>query len=127
MSKKQLTPRAVAVGLLVGSLLAFSNTYFGLQTGWVTMGSLQSAILGYGAFRALQKWGLASGFSVEENVIIQTTSVATATMPLAAGTQWRALDAVCLDACACAHAHTSLCMNGGNPEVCAQAGCSTSL
>ncbi|KAK9823302.1 hypothetical protein WJX72_001775 [[Myrmecia] bisecta] len=83
--KSQLTLRAVAVGLLVGSLLAFSNTYFGLQTGWVTMGSLQSAILGFGAFRVLQKYHLASGFSVEENVIIQTTSVATATMPLAAG------------------------------------------
>ena len=27
--------------LLVGSLLCCSNTYFGLQTGWVTMGSLQ--------------------------------------------------------------------------------------
>ena len=36
-----LTARAVAAGLLVGSVLCFSNTYFGLQTGWVTMGSLQ--------------------------------------------------------------------------------------
>ena len=36
-----LTFRAVGVGLLVGSLLCFSNMYFGLQTGWVTMGSLQ--------------------------------------------------------------------------------------
>lgn len=36
-----LTVRAIAAGLLVGSVLCFSNTYFGLQTGWVTMGSLQ--------------------------------------------------------------------------------------
>lgn len=36
-----LTVRAVAAGLLVGAVLCFSNTYFGLQTGWVTMGSLQ--------------------------------------------------------------------------------------
>jgi uncharacterized oligopeptide transporter (OPT) family protein len=36
-----LTFRAVGVGLLVGTLLCFSNMYFGLQTGWVTMGSLQ--------------------------------------------------------------------------------------
>jgi hypothetical protein len=41
-----LTARAVAAGLLVGSVLCYSNTYFGLQTGWVTMGSLQSCILG---------------------------------------------------------------------------------
>lgn len=36
-----LTVRALAAGLLVGAVLCFSNTYFGLQTGWVTMGSLQ--------------------------------------------------------------------------------------
>lgn len=36
-----LTVRALVAGLLVGAVLCFSNTYFGLQTGWVTMGSLQ--------------------------------------------------------------------------------------
>lgn len=41
-----LTVRALAAGLGVGAVLCFSNMYFGLQTGWVTMGSLQSAILG---------------------------------------------------------------------------------
>jgi OPT oligopeptide transporter protein len=55
----------------------------GLQTGWVTMGSLQSAILGFGIFKSLKQMGLVSGFSIAENVIVQTTSVATATMPLA--------------------------------------------
>jgi hypothetical protein len=51
------------------------------------MGSLQSAILGFGAFRVLQKAGIAGfeTFSVSEIVIVQTTAVATATMPLAAG------------------------------------------
>lgn len=45
-SEGALTFRAVAAGLAVGAVLCFSNMYFGLQTGWVTMGSLQSAILG---------------------------------------------------------------------------------
>lgn len=49
------------------------------------MGSLQSAILGFGAFRLLERRGLAAGLTVGENVIVQTTAVATATMPLAAG------------------------------------------
>lgn len=49
------------------------------------MGSLQSAILGFGIFRILERHGLAAGLSIGENVIIQTTAVATATMPLAAG------------------------------------------
>ncbi|KAF8059133.1 oligopeptide transporter [Scenedesmus sp. PABB004] len=83
---RALTPRALAAGLAVGALLCFSNTYFGLQTGWVTMGSLQSAILGYGLFRGLSAAGLcAAPLGVGENVIVQTTAVATATMPLAAG------------------------------------------
>lgn len=33
----------------------------------------------------LERYGITSGLSVAENVILQTTSVATATMPLAAG------------------------------------------
>lgn len=49
------------------------------------MGSLQSAILGFGVFKVLQCFEFMQGFTMEENVIVQTTSVATATMPLAAG------------------------------------------
>jgi uncharacterized oligopeptide transporter (OPT) family protein len=49
------------------------------------MGSLQSAILGFGIFRLLERSCGVNGFTVEENVILQTTAVATATMPLAAG------------------------------------------
>ena len=33
-STRQLTFRAIVVGLSVGSLLCCSNTYFGLQSGW---------------------------------------------------------------------------------------------
>lgn len=51
----------------------------------ISMGSLQSAILGFGIFRLLEKSCGIKGFSMEENVIVQTTAVATATMPLAAG------------------------------------------
>ena len=40
-----VTPMALA-GLLVGTVLCFTNMYFGLQTGWVTMGSIQCALLG---------------------------------------------------------------------------------
>ena len=52
---------------------------------WVTMGSIQSALLGFGTFKALQRCGLGRGFTVAENVIIQTTSVAVAMIPLTAG------------------------------------------
>lgn len=33
----QLQVRAVILGLLIGTLLCYTNLYFGLQTGWVSM------------------------------------------------------------------------------------------
>jgi len=84
------TWRSVVAGVLIGGLMCFSNMYFGLQTGWVTMGSLQSTILGFLAFRlignflARHKYQFAH-FTYLENVVLQTAAVATATMPLAGG------------------------------------------
>lgn len=50
------------------------------------MGSLQSTLLGFGVFKLLeQKFLLFKNFGPLENVILQTTAVATATMPLAGG------------------------------------------
>ena len=40
-SRTHMQARAVIVGLLVGTLMNFTNMYFGLLTGWVTMGSIQ--------------------------------------------------------------------------------------
>ncbi|KAI0648829.1 OPT oligopeptide transporter [Trametes meyenii] len=74
------TLRAVLLGLLIGCLLCFTNLYFGLQTGWISMMSLQSALIGYLLSRFLPK-----PMSAQENVVLQTTAVATGTMPLAAG------------------------------------------
>lgn len=39
--QSQLTVRALAVGLVIGALLSFTNMYFGLMTAWITMGSIQ--------------------------------------------------------------------------------------
>jgi uncharacterized oligopeptide transporter (OPT) family protein len=52
------------------------------------MMSLQSALLGYAIFLILPKLLpslFSRPFTVQENVILQTTAVATGTMPLAAG------------------------------------------
>ena len=77
----QLTLRATLCGLFVGTLLCFTNMYFGLQTGWVTMGSIQCAVVGFLIMRALP----VRRFTAVENVVVQTVGVATATMPLAGG------------------------------------------
>ncbi|KAI8093575.1 OPT oligopeptide transporter protein-domain-containing protein [Halteromyces radiatus] len=64
--------------------MCFSNMYFGLQTGWISMMSLQSSLLGFALFKPFQSI-LQVKFSPVENVVLQTVAVATATMPLAAG------------------------------------------
>ncbi|KAF5391575.1 hypothetical protein D9757_002385 [Collybiopsis confluens] len=71
---------AVACGLLIGCLLCFTNLYFGLQTGFISMMSLQSALIGF----LLSKM-LPTPMSPQEIVLVQATATATGTMPLAAG------------------------------------------
>ncbi|KAF8274848.1 oligopeptide transporter [Lactarius quietus] len=76
----EFTLRAVVLGLFIGCLLCFTNLYFGLQTGWISMMSLQSAIIGFLVCKLL-----GVPITPQENVVVQTTAVATGTMPLAAG------------------------------------------
>jgi uncharacterized oligopeptide transporter (OPT) family protein len=81
-----LTLRALVFGSTFGVLLCIANTLFGLQSGWVTMASVQSAVLSFGAYKLQTKlWPDTRPFTVAENVVAQTISVASATMPLAAG------------------------------------------
>lgn len=79
-SQPEFTFHAVTLGLLIGCLLCFTNLYFGLQTGWISMMSLQSALIGF-LFGKL----LPVTLSPQELIVVQTTAVATGTMPLAAG------------------------------------------
>ncbi|TRM64210.1 OPT oligopeptide transporter protein-domain-containing protein [Schizophyllum amplum] len=76
----EFTAKAVVIGLAIGCLLCFTNLYFGLQTGWISMMSLQSALIGFLISRLLPV-----PLSAQELIVVQTTAVATGTMPLAAG------------------------------------------
>lgn len=78
----QVTMRATAAGLLIGTIVLILNFQFGLQTGWVSMMSLPSALLGYTSFRLLP---VSRTFTDVENVYIQSVSVAVGTGPLAYG------------------------------------------
>ncbi|KAG0681060.1 hypothetical protein C6P41_004639 [Kluyveromyces marxianus] len=84
---KQVTLRSTIVGLVIGSLVLVSNFQFGLQTGWVSMMSLPSALLACAIFK--QVWPLVfpndSEFSDVENVYVQSIAVAVGTGPLAYG------------------------------------------
>lgn len=88
------TIRAVLAGLLIGCLLAFTNLYLGLQSGWISIMSLQSSLLGFALFRIIPRHMnlagrqfvlMSSPFTPQENVLVQTTAAAVGVMPLSAG------------------------------------------
>lgn len=81
---RQITTRSIVAGLVIGSLILVSNFQFGLQTGWVSMMSLPSALLAFAVFKQLQK-KLEYEFTDVENVFVQSIAVAVGTGPLAYG------------------------------------------
>jgi len=78
----QTTYRATIVGLFIGSIVLISNFQFGLQTGWVSMMSLPSALLGFAIFKMSP---YSTTFTDAENVFVQSVAVAVGTGPLAYG------------------------------------------
>ncbi|EME83040.1 uncharacterized protein MYCFIDRAFT_215173 [Pseudocercospora fijiensis CIRAD86] len=92
----QFTIRSLLVGSIIGILIAFSNTYFGLQTGWISGMAMPSALIGFAYFKGLrtlsrslggafERMGLGQGFSEVENVLVQTVAGSVGTMPLGCG------------------------------------------
>lgn len=83
-SAQSFTPRSLFVGLIIGTLIIFSNTYFGLQTGWMSLMTMPSSLIGFAVFKSLSKH-LSFPFTPVENVLIQTVAGAVGTMPLGCG------------------------------------------
>ncbi|EXJ85023.1 hypothetical protein A1O3_05698 [Capronia epimyces CBS 606.96] len=76
--------RSVALGTAIGVLVCLTNIHFGLQTGYINIMSMPSALIGYGAFQVL-KTRLDFPFSPAENVLIQTVASAVGAIPATAG------------------------------------------
>ncbi|KAK2768210.1 hypothetical protein FQN54_000062 [Arachnomyces sp. PD_36] len=83
-SAQSFTPRSLLMGLVIGTLITFSNTYFGLQTGWISSMAMPSSLIGFAVFKSISKH-LSFPFSPVENVLIQTVAGAVGTMPLGCG------------------------------------------
>ena len=81
---QHFTIRGVLVGLGIGALIAMSNMYFGLQTGWVSGMAMPSALLGFGFFKTIARCTDLS-FTPVENVLVQTVAQSVGTMPLGCG------------------------------------------
>ncbi len=74
---RQLTVRAVLMGSMLGFLLAFTNLYVGLKTGWHLGVAITASILSYTLWGGLQKAGLAkSPMTILENNCMQSTASA---------------------------------------------------
>ncbi|GAA5908348.1 hypothetical protein JCM5296_001288 [Sporobolomyces johnsonii] len=78
----EFTLRAVVAGLAIGTLTACTNMSLGLQSGWVS-----ASLLGFAVFKVLPRmpWFSNRPLTIHENIVLQTTAVATGTLPLAAG------------------------------------------
>ncbi|KAI1084391.1 OPT superfamily oligopeptide transporter [Whalleya microplaca] len=81
---RHFTLRGIGAGLLVGLVICFSNMYFGLQTGWVSMMTMPASLLGFGIFKTLSQH-LTFPFSPVENVLVQSVAGGMAIMPLGCG------------------------------------------
>lgn len=84
---KQITLRGTIAGVFIGSLVLISNFQFGLQTGWVSMMSLPSALLACAIFRQVWPYIVPDDepFTDVEAVYVQSMAVAIGTGPLALG------------------------------------------
>lgn len=87
-------PRAVFTGMCVGCLIVFTNLYLGLQSGWISIMTLQGSLLGYAVFRVIPtsvrigRWRfriLERPLTTRENIVIQTVASSVGCLPLCAG------------------------------------------
>ena len=81
---QNFTFRSLFLGLLIGIVICFSNTYFGLQTGWISGMAMPSALIGFAYFKAVSRY-LKFPFTPVENVLVQTVAGSVGTMPLGCG------------------------------------------
>lgn len=74
-SVPQLTVRAVLVGSLLGFLLAFTNLYIGLKTGWGLGVAITASILAFAFWNGLLKIGIArTPMTILETNCMQSTA-----------------------------------------------------
>ncbi|CAO1600577.1 OPT super [Xanthoria calcicola] len=81
---QNFTFRGTVVGLAIGVIICFSNTYFGLQTGWISGMTMPASLIGFAFFKSISKH-LDYPFTPVENVLVQTVAGAVGTMPLGCG------------------------------------------
>ena len=86
LDRPQLTFKAIAVGLIVGTFNAVLAMYYGLRTGVTPSLNVLAGLGGFMIMQLLLKWQVVTGtFTVQENAVIQTCAVATYSLASGAG------------------------------------------
>jgi OPT family oligopeptide transporter len=74
---RQLTPRAVVAGMMLGAIMCLSNLYVVLKTGWSLGVTVTACILGFALFRGLRGIGLSrTPFTLLENSAVGSVAAA---------------------------------------------------
>lgn len=79
--EKEITLRAIILGLLIGAVLSLSNLYVGFKTGWSLGVTITAAIMSFALFKTLKKilpFLFKRDMGILELNILQTTSSACA-------------------------------------------------
>jgi uncharacterized oligopeptide transporter (OPT) family protein len=78
----QLTPRVIAMGFVLGMIMAASNVYVGLKVGWSLGVSITSCILAYTAFSTLHRAfpKQFQAYTILENNSLQSVAAAAGVM-----------------------------------------------
>ncbi|NMB99769.1 MAG: hypothetical protein GYA35_05745, partial [Thermoanaerobaculaceae bacterium] len=79
--EKEITVRAILLGLLIGAILSLSNLYVGFKTGWSLGVTITAAIMSFALFKSLRKilpFLFKRDMGILELNILQTTSSACA-------------------------------------------------
>src|SRR6478672_5035783 len=79
---RQLTVRAMVMGMLLGAVMAVSNIYVSLKAGWTVGGGITACILAYSAFASLHRLFPRAfpAFTILENNAMQSCATAAGTM-----------------------------------------------
>src|SRR5262245_55459808 len=83
---RQLSPRSIITGMLIGGVMSISNLYVGMKTGWGLGVTITACIIAYAVFRALEVVVPAyrnDPFTVLENYTMSSAATAAGSMAVA--------------------------------------------
>ncbi|WP_373049549.1 OPT family oligopeptide transporter [Vulgatibacter sp.] len=73
---KQLSPRSIITGMLIGAVMSISNLYVGLKTGWGLGVTITACIIAFAVFKALE--AVVPAYKKDHFTILENNTMASA-------------------------------------------------